>query len=377
MWQYWLHTGDRVLLHDVYPVLVKLSGYVHGAVDTATGLVTGLQTSEASYPYRVATRLNILGANVFRRTADVAQALDRPSSEVAGHRGRQAALTAALNRHLTRSDGIYADGLVGRALASSASQEVNACAVVYGVVPDRHLKVVGAHIAGLGIQAEPQYAAEVIRALAMVGDYDQLLARLTDSSGNGWANILARGATFCWEVWQPSDANGDSMSHGWGSNVLVEIQRWLLGVRPSGPGFETFDVSPPPSGPESAFGTVPTPRGTVTVAWRRLASGLPATSVDLVVPPNATATLSLPGVHPRTVTEGGTPVAKVRGVRVANFGRPSRRVPRGGRDLPLPGRCHRIVRARDRALRHWSATSPVGPTCLRREPGTVAHGVGS
>ena len=259
VWQYWLHTGDRVLLHDVYPVLVKLSGYVHGAVDTATGLVTGLQTSEASYPYRVATRLNILGANVFRRTADVAQALNRPSSEVAGHRGRQTALTAALNRHLTRSDGIYADGLAGRALASSASQEVNACAVVYGVVPDRHLKVVGAHIAGLGIQAEPQYAAEVIRALAMVGDYDQLLARLTDSSGNGWANILSRGATFCWEVWQPSDANGDSMSHGWGSNVLVEIQRWLLGVRPSGPGFETFDVSPPPSGPESAFGTVPTP----------------------------------------------------------------------------------------------------------------------
>ena len=244
VWQYWLHTGDRPLLQEVYPVLVKLSGYVRDAVDRSTGLVTGLQTSEASYPYRVATRLNILGANVFRRTADVAEALGRPPSEVTRQRGRQAALTAALNQHLTRSDGIYVDGLVGRALASRASQEVNVCAVVYGVVPTRHLKAVGSHVAGLAMHAEPQTAAEVIRTLATVGDYDQLLVRLTDSSTNGWANILARGATFCWEVWQPSDANGDSMSHGWGSNVLVEIQHWLLGVRPSGPGFETFDVSP-------------------------------------------------------------------------------------------------------------------------------------
>jgi alpha-L-rhamnosidase len=317
VWQYWLHTGDRPLLQEVYPVLVKLSGYVHGAVDRSTGLVTGLQTSEASYPYRVATRLNILGANVFRRTADVAEALGRPSSEVTRQRGRQAALTAALNQHLTRSDGIYVDGLVGHALASRASQEVNACAVVYGVVPTQHLKAVGSHVAGLGMHAEPQTAAEVIRTLATVGDYDQLLVRLTDRSTNGWANILARGATFCWEVWQPSDANGDSMSHGWGSNVLVEIQQWLLGVRPSGAGFETFDVAPPASGPMSAIGTVPTPRGTVVVGWRRAAKDRPATNVDLIVPPNATATLFLAGVHPDTVTESGTPVEKVAGVRVA------------------------------------------------------------
>lgn len=107
-------------------MLVKLSGYVHGAVDRSTGLVTGLQTSESSYPYRVATRLNILGANVFRRTADVAEALGRPAAEVNRQRGRQAALTAALNQHLTRADGIYVDGLAGGALASRASQEVNA-----------------------------------------------------------------------------------------------------------------------------------------------------------------------------------------------------------------------------------------------------------
>ncbi len=317
VWRYWMHTGDRLLLEEVYPVLVKLSGYVHLAVDATTGLVTGLQTSEASYPYRVATRLNILGANVFRRTADVAEVLGRPSAEVNRQRGRQAALTAALNQRLTRSDGIYADGLAGGAPVARASQEVNACAVVYGVVPARHLRAVAAHVASLGMHATPQYAAEVIRTLGMVGDDGELLVRLTDASTDGWANILSQGATFCWEVWKPSDANGDGMSHGWGSNVLVEIQQWVLGVRPSGPGFATFDVAPPATGPESALGTVPTPRGPVAVAWRRSARDRPATSLDLTVPPNATATVTLAGVHPATVTESGSPAAHAAGVRVA------------------------------------------------------------
>jgi len=318
VWQYWMYTGDRLLLQEVYPVLVKLSGYVHGAVDPSTGLVTGLQTTESSYPYRVATRLNILGANLFRRTADVAQVLGRPSVEVTRQRGRQAALVSALNKHLTRSDGIYVDGLVGRHTpAPRASQEVNACAVVYGVVPARQLTAVAAHVAGLGLHAEPQTAAEVIRTLATVGKFDELLARLTDATTNGWANILARGATFTWEVWQPSDANGDSMSHGWGSNVLVEIQRWLLGVRPTAPGFATFAVSPPPTGPAWVEGTVPTPRGTVAVGWRRAATGGPVTSLDLTVPPNATATVYLAGIRPGAVTESGMPVAQVPGVRVA------------------------------------------------------------
>jgi alpha-L-rhamnosidase len=318
VWQYWLNTGDRILLDEVYPVLVKLAGYVHGAVDAQTGLVKGLQSTEPSYPYAVATRLNILGANVFRRTADVAQALGRPPSEATRQRQRQTALTAALNQRLTRSDGIYADGLVGAdKLAPRASQEVNACAVAYGVVPAHRLSAVAGHVAGLGMHAEPQTAAEVLRTLATVGNYDEFLQRLTDPTTNGWANILARGATFTWEVWQPSDANGDSMSHGWGSNALVEIQQWLLGVRPTGPGYATFEVAPPPSGLAWVEGTVPTPRGTVEVGWRRPAKGGPVTNLDLIVPPNATATVSLAGTHPSTVTESGVAAARASGVAVA------------------------------------------------------------
>jgi hypothetical protein len=120
---------------------------------------------------------------------------------------------------------------------------------------------------------------------------------------------LARGATFTWEVWNPSDTDvpvpplasffgGDSMSHGWGSNVVVAIQQILLGVVPTAPGYATFVIAPPRVALTRAAGTVPTPHGTISVAWTRRGTGF---SVDVVVPAGTTASVHLPG---RVVTLG-------------------------------------------------------------------------
>ena len=110
VWQYWMHTGDRALLQAVYPALVRLCAYVQSSVDAGTGLVDDLPSTDIYYSFPIVTRINVLGANVFRRTADAGSALGRPEAEVAAWRRAQARLTAAVNRHLTRSDGIYVDG---------------------------------------------------------------------------------------------------------------------------------------------------------------------------------------------------------------------------------------------------------------------------
>jgi|HubBroStandDraft_6_1064221.scaffolds.fasta_scaffold35637_2 alpha-L-rhamnosidase len=317
VWQYWMHTGDRALLQSVYGVLRRISDYVERAVSPATGLVTSLPATNVYYDYPVVTRLNALGVNVFRRTADVAEALQRPADEIAGQRRRQAAVTRAVNRRLTRSDGTYVDGLMADGTPTpSASQTANACAAFYGVVPARRLGTVARYVSSLGMQAPPQLAAEVLGTMALGGLYGDLVARLTDATTDGWANILSRGGTFTWEVWNPSDLVGDSMSHGWGSNVLVEIQRSLLGVRPTGPGFATFDVSPPAAGLARAEGSVPTPRGMISVTWSRPTAADPGFSVEVTVPTNSTATVTIPADRSSDVTEGGRPADRAVGVRV-------------------------------------------------------------
>ncbi len=316
VWQYWLHTGDTALLAAVYGVLGRVSDYVQHSVSKRTGLVTSLPSTNVYYDVPVVTRLNVLGVNVFRRVADVAGVLRRPAAEVARHRDRQTLLAAAVNRRLTGPDGIYVDGLdPAGTQSSSSSQTANACAAHYGVVPDARLAAVAEHVWGLGMEAPPHTAAEVLRTLDLAGRHADLVTILTDASIDGWANILARGATFTWEVWDPSDPNGDSMSHGWGSNVLVEIERALLGVRPTGPGFATFAVAPPTGGLAWARGSVPTPRGTVSVAWSRSTGAGTGVELELGVPPNAVAQVTVPGTREGDLTESGRPISRAAGIR--------------------------------------------------------------
>jgi alpha-L-rhamnosidase len=320
VWQYWMHTGDKALLESVYPVLRRVSDYVQGAVSPKNGLVTSLQATSVYYLFPTVTRLNVQGVNVFRRTGAIARILGRPAGEVGEQQRRQAALTAAINRHLTRPDGTYVDGLEDDGSpATTVSQISNSCAAAYGVVPPAHLPAVAAYVTSLGMQAPPQQAAEVLATMAMAGRFDDLVALLVDATGDGWANILARGATFTWEVWNPSDIVGDSMSHGWGSNVLVQIQRWLLGVRPTAPGFAAFEVAPPPTGLTMAQGTVPTPPGTIAVAWTRSAPGRPGFGLDVTVPPNTTARATVPATRADDLTEGGRPLDRASGVSLVDI----------------------------------------------------------
>jgi alpha-L-rhamnosidase len=321
VWQYWLHSGDHRLLADVYPVLHRLAGYVGHAVDRRSGLVTSLPATNVYYSFPVVTRLNVLGVNVFRRVADVGLVVGAPSAEVTALRRQADDLAGAIERHLVRTDGLYADGLeAGGQQVSTASQDTNACAVVYHVAPEARWPAIAGYLAGLGMQAPPRTAAEVIEALAMGGHDRSAVQILTDSSIDGWARILALGGTFTWEVWEPSDLAGDSMSHGWGANVAVPLQRWLLGVRNPTPGFASLEISPPPSALDWASGTVPTTRGPFAVQWRRPSGADRSFTLDLDVPANAAATVVLPATGRAGLGESGRSIDRAPGVRVVALG---------------------------------------------------------
>jgi alpha-L-rhamnosidase len=315
VWQYWIRTGDRSLLEAVYPALQGVANYVQASVSKSTGLVTNLPATSIYYDFPVVTRINNLGVNVFRRAGDIAATLSRPQSEIDLQRARQGALTAAINKHLIRPDGTYVDGAkTDGTQVEAASQDANSSAIVYGVAPDAKVPHIASYIASLGLTAVPRTAGEVLEALALAGRDDAIEKILTNKKADGWANILARGATFTWEVWNPSDIIGDSMSHGWGANVALEIQMALLGVRPTAPGLSTFSVTPPLHALKFANGAVPTPSGPIAVSWRRGDSSGHGFTLSVTVPVNASAELRIPAKSEASVTESGRPIARADGV---------------------------------------------------------------
>src|SRR5262249_21962128 len=143
----------------------------------------------------------------------------------------------------------------------------NAYAIAYGLAPDTSVARLADYIASLKLQMSPMTANWLLTALHTAGRDDQVLARLTDKTSLGWANILAQGGTFTWESWEAAQ-NGDSLSHGWGSTALVDLQEDMLGVNVTSPAASTLVISPP-SGTtlKHAEGTQWTQAGTVGVRW--------------------------------------------------------------------------------------------------------------
>ena len=197
-------------------------------------------------------------------------ALGRPPHEVDPQPDRATALTAAINARLTRPDGTYVDGLKADGTPSpSASEHANAEALAFGVVPAARRPSVAAHLVPMGMQMGPMTAQALLDALHQGGQDQALLRLLTDAAQPGWADILSQGATFTWETWAPSDADGDSLSHGWGSTVLVALQQDLAGVTLTGPGGSPWPCAPRDrAGDFRLAATVPTPRGVVSVHWQ-------------------------------------------------------------------------------------------------------------
>ncbi|HUA94884.1 MAG TPA: family 78 glycoside hydrolase catalytic domain [Acidimicrobiales bacterium] len=359
LWRYYQRTGDTATLAAFYPVAQRIGGYVAASVDPATGLVTNLPGGGSTYPggavdwppqmrygYDMTTAartlVNVLGANVFNRLALMAPVVG-DASAAGGYRSQGAAITDAINARLIGPDGVYIDGLEPDGSQSRhASQQANALALAYGLVPADHVAAVGAHVASLGIALGPDHGLELVRGLHAAGLDDHIVRILTDPEGPGWAHILAKGGTFCWESWTPNDAEQDSLSHGWGSGALAGMQEALLGVTVLGvgpgttstsatggvggsalaatPGETLLQVIPPSGGLRAASGHVPTVAGPVRVQWARQGRGAGGLSLSLSLPANTSARVEVPAAAPAKVTESGRPATSSTGVTVLGHG---------------------------------------------------------
>jgi hypothetical protein len=98
-----------------------------------------------------------------------------------------------------------------------------------------------------------------------------------------WGGMADAGLTTVPEVWPlpdmracllpetrwhgPFDANVPPvMCHGWGVHPATLVARYVLGVRPAGPGFDPMLLAPQPGDLRGVSGRIWTPRGTVEVS---------------------------------------------------------------------------------------------------------------
>lgn len=151
----------------------------------------------------------------------------------------------------------------------------------------------------------------VCDALCSVGAYDAAFRLLTQRACPSWLYPVTMGATTIWERWDSMRPDGSinpgemtSFNHYALGAVADWLHRTVGGLALATPGYRRIEVRPQPGGGlTSARARHRTPYGMAESAWS-VADGTLA--VEVVVPPNTTATVALPGENAPELSEVGS-----------------------------------------------------------------------
>ncbi|NEA98759.1 alpha-L-rhamnosidase [Streptomyces sp. SID13726] len=183
-----------------------------------------------------------------------------------------------------------------------------ALALEFGVVPEGERAAVGEALAAL-VRANGGRIATgflgtpfVLPALTGTGHTAEAYRLLLNTECPGWLYQVERGATTMWERWDAIRPDGTidtekagtmlSFNHYAYGAVAAWLYRSVAGLRPTTPGYRTFEVAPRPGGGlTSAEASIETPYGTTSVAWSLDGSAL---TVAVSLPPGTTGSFLAP-----------------------------------------------------------------------------------
>jgi alpha-L-rhamnosidase len=191
----------------------------------------------------------------------------------------------------------------------------NIFALKMGVPPDQLPKVITAlksDIAANGGHLDTgifgtQFFFEVLAENGMQDLAFEAMNKKTKPSFGWW---IEQGATTTWEQWNGSDSRNHPMFGG----AITWFYRKLAGMNTDRlfPGYQNIIVKPQPAGDvTSASYSNETPKGVATVSWEKNADRF---KLDIKVPVGSTATVYVPSLNVKNVTESGKEINVKQGV---------------------------------------------------------------
>lgn len=111
-----------------------------------------------------------------------------------------------------------------------------------------------------------------LASLCEIGEKEKAINFVKDY----WGGMLKLGATTFWELYDPKETGneiyamygrpfGRSLCHAWGANPVYLFGKYLLGVKPTSPGYKSYLIEPSLAGLDWIKGRVPTPNGNIEV----------------------------------------------------------------------------------------------------------------
>lgn len=241
-------------------------------------------------PYN--TVINSIGYRSFMDMAAIADAIGR-DADAATYRATGERLRAAINEHLWDDEmGAYRDGLnADRTPVDHHAVHASSFASAFGVPDAARASRAADYLGERGMQCSVYCAAFLVEALYN-GDRSALAHdMLTGTGRRSWLNMIADGAGATAEAWDASLKSNMTYSHPWAASPAFNVPQGMFGIRPTTPGYATYDVRPQPDSVTWAHVTRPTLRGSIGAAFHTVGD---RTDVGVDVPGNSSATVYVP-----------------------------------------------------------------------------------
>ena len=181
--------------------------------------------------------------------------------------------------------------------------------------------------AGLRAQAARQFAGAIAQfnnhpatgfigtprllpALHAAGRDDLAYTLLLQRTYPSWLYQVTLGATTLWENWSAWPPSFNHYAFGGVGEYLYDA---VGGINPASPGYRSILIRPVPgAGLTWASTSYHSTRGLISTAWTNTGKLF---KLDVVIPPNTTATVFVPAKDAAGVTESGRPTRKVQGMK--------------------------------------------------------------
>ncbi len=155
--------------------------------------------------------------------------------------------------------GVYVDG-VG---TDHASLHSNMMALAFNIVPEEHVASVVDFIKSRGMACSVYGSQYLLEALYHAHESDYALQLMTATHDRSWYNMIEIGSTITLEAWDMKYKPNADWNHAWGATPANIIPRYLWGIQPKTPGYDTVVIKPQLGSLSSSSITVPTLRGQI------------------------------------------------------------------------------------------------------------------
>jgi alpha-L-rhamnosidase len=160
---------------------------------------------------------------------------------------------------------------------------------------------------------------DLMLVLAKIGRNDVAYRLLENVSFPSWGFSITHGATSIWERWDgwtPEKGFQDPGMNSFAHYSFGAVYQWMVenigGIRSAGPGYKKLLIAPQPGGRLTRAKTdYRSIHGRITTDWKREGETF---FLDVTIPANTTATVSLPATRAADVTEGGRGLDQADGV---------------------------------------------------------------